>query len=77
MIVDTFGREVSVGDTIVYALNKDGLEFYQISKVEPTYVSAHKYNFLAFGMGWTLSERPVGLRDPHKMMIIPESFLPT
>lgn len=74
---DCFGREISLGNTIAYAMNTHGLAFYKVTKLFERKLSGIKYYFdPKVENGYELSYRAVGLDDSSKMMIIDDSTLP-
>lgn len=74
---DCFGREISLNQTVAYALNKDGLAFYKVTKVSERSISGIKYFFTKENpAGFEFAYRAVGIHDSHKLMIIDPATLP-
>jgi hypothetical protein len=76
-VKDCFGREISLNQTIAYAMNTHGLAFYKVTKVNKDGISGLKYLFdKSVPSGYEFSYRAVGLNDASKMMIIDKNQLP-
>lgn len=74
---DCFGREISLNQTVAYAMNTHGMAFYKVTKVLSDRISGIKYFFTKDNpAGFEFSYRAVGLNDASKLMIIDPATLP-